>query len=407
MNKLQTVKLGSIADNFDNKRIPLSSAQRVGLEKVYPYYGAQGVIDQVDDYLFDGEYLLVAEDGENLKSQKQHICQIVTGKFWVNNHAHIIRAKPPHSTRYLNYLLNLLDLRPYITGSAQPKLTQENLQSIVLSLHAPAEQTRIAAVLSSLDAKIELNQRINVELEGLAKLLYDYWFVQYDFPMSAGQAEALGKPRLAGQPYRSSGGPMVYDPQLKREIPKGWRVGSLPDIATFTNGIACQKYPANGGDFLRVIKIREMGGGFTDESEKVTTDIPEKAVIRDGDVLFSWSASLEVMLWSGGTGALNQHIFKVTSETYPRSFYFFTLKNYLGHFKMMADLRKTTMGHITKEHLDQSRISIPPNEIASDFESKVAPLFQAIINNHQQNHELASLRDWLLPMLMNGQVRVG
>jgi type I restriction enzyme S subunit len=322
-----------------------------------------------------------------------------------------LRGGPNLDIRFLRYVIGSPEFTKHIqsitTGSLVPHISSRQIKDFVFRLPPLATQERIAAVLSALDAKIALNHQINTELEGMAKLLYDYWFVQYDFPLSAAQAAALGQPRLIGQPYRSSGGPMVFDPQLKREIPKGWEVGNLLDIATFTNGIACQKFPATSAEHLRVIKIKEMHSGFTETSEKVTTDVPEKVIVRDGDILFSWSASLEVMIWTGGTGALNQHIFKVTSENYPRSICYFTLKGYLQHFKMMADQRKTTMGHITREHLEQSRIAIPPKEIGNEFESITEPIFAQIINNHQQNQELTTLRDWLLPMLMNGQVRVG
>jgi type I restriction enzyme S subunit len=310
---------------------------------------------------------------------------------------------------YVYYFLKnqYLNLRSLSSG-VRKNLNSGDIKGFTINLpDTVAQQKTIAAVLSALDAKIELNHRINVELEGMAKLLYDYWFVQYDFPLSAAQAAALGQPRLTGQPYRSSGGTMVFDPQLKREIPEGWEVGNLLDIATFTNGIACQKFPATSDEHLWVIKIKEMHSGFTETSEKVTTEVPEKVIVRDGDILFSWSASLEVMIWTGGKGALNQHIFKVTSENYPRSICYFTLQGYLQHFKMMADQRKTTMGHITREHLEQSRIAIPPKGIGNEFEAVTQPIFAQIVNNHQQNQELTTLRDWLLPMLMNGQVRVG
>lgn len=113
-------------------------------------------------------------------------------------------------------------------------------------------------------------------------------------------------------------------------------------------------------NFLRVIKIKEMKEGFSENSEKAKTNHPKKVIINNGDILLSWSASLEVILWTKSEGALNQHIFNVTSEKYPKTFFFYQLKNYLYHLKMMAEARKTTMGHINKEHLEQSRIAIPP-----------------------------------------------
>lgn len=256
------------------------------------------------------------------------------------------------------------------------------------------QQKRIGDFFHLIEKKIDLNHQINAELEAMAKLIYDYWFVQFDFP------DANGKP------YKSSGGKMVYHEELKREIPEGWEVGSLLDIATYVNGLACQKHRPTDDNFLNVIKIKEMRDGFTEKTEKVKANIPEKVKVYDGDVLFSWSASLEVIIWSGGTGGLNQHIFKVTSEKYPKSYYYFELLNYLQHFKMIANLRKTTMGHITQSHLEQSRIVIPPLKKVIELDKVLSPLLKKLVSNNQQNQQLTSLRDWLLPMLMNGQVSV-
>lgn len=266
------------------------------------------------------------------------------------------------------------------------------------------QQIQIGDLLHQIYVKTELNNRINVELEGIAKLLYGYWFVQFDFPITAAQASAMNAPQLEGKPYRSSGGKMVYNENLKREIPAGWEDGSLLDVATFTNGIVCQKYPPDSNETLRVIKIKEMRNGFTSGSDIVTTNIPEAVKIQNGDILFSWSASLEVMIWAGGAGALNQHIFKVTSDSHPRSFSYFVLLDYLRHFRMMAELRKTTMGHITRDHLEQSRIPIPDSKVSVEFEEMVDPIIERMMKAHEENRQLTELRNWLLPMLMNGQV---
>ena len=255
-------------------------------------------------------------------------------------------------------------------------------------------QKKIGDFLYSLEKKKQTNNQINQELEAMAKTLYDYWFVQFDFPDQN------------GKPYKSSGGKMVYNPELKREIPEGWGVDSLWNIANFYNGLAMQKYrpDTNGDDYLPVIKIREMMNGFSKDTEKARLDIPTEAVVERGDILFSWSATLEVIIWGKEKGALNQHIFKVTSETYPKSFIYFELKSYLKVFKAIAELRKTTMGHITQDHLKQAKIVVPPIDFISKLDAKLQPIMlkQQIIEN--QNQELTQLRDWLLPMLMNGQV---
>lgn len=257
-------------------------------------------------------------------------------------------------------------------------------------------QKKIGDFLYSLEKKKQINNQINQELEAMAKTLYDYWFVQFDFPDQN------------GNPYKSSGGKMVYHPELKREIPEGWGVDSLWNIANFYNGLAMQKYrpDTNEDDYLPVIKIREMMNGFSKDTEKARLDIPTEAVVERGDILFSWSATLEVIIWGKEKGALNQHIFKVTSETYPKSFIYFELKSYLKVFKAIAELRKTTMGHITQDHLKQAKIVVPPIELISKLDSQLEPIMsqQQILEN--QNQELTQLRDWLLPMLMNGQVKV-
>lgn len=278
--------------------------------------------------------------------------------------------------------------------SGRQRANENTLKNFELPIPPLDKQKQIAKVLSDIDAKIDLNQKINTELEAMAKTIYDYWFVQFDFPDKN------------GKPYKSSGGKMIYNEELKREIPEGWEVKGLLDIADFTNGIACQKYRPDNNDYLPVIKIKEMRDGFTNKTEKVKKAIPEKVKIFNGDVLFSWSASLEVMLWAGGEGGLNQHIFKVTSNKYPRSYYFYEVLNYLKYFKKVAELRKTTMGHITREHLKDSLIAVPPIDLTYNLDKKLDSILEKIIINKEENQKLTTLRDWLLPMLMNGQVSV-
>lgn len=202
---------------------------------------------------------------------------------------------------------------------------------------------------------------------------------------------------------------MVWNEKLKREIPEEWYCGNLFEIAVFTNGLACQKYrPQEGEKPLPVIKIREMHDGITSETEEVTSNIPKSVKVYNGDVLFSWSASLEVMLWAYGLGGLNQHIFKVTSANeFPKSFYYFQLLNYVNVFKNMAEARKTTMGHITQDHLQQSTIAIPTDKsITYKFEEKASPILKQIVKLHGEILELIKQRNELLPLLMNGQITI-
>lgn len=172
-------KFSEITINYDSKRVPLSAKQRESRKGQYPYYGAQGIIDYIDDYIFDGKYLLIAEDGENLRSKKQKVAQLAVGRYWVNNHAHIVQTNEKCLLEYLYYLFNVTDISGYITGSAQPKLSQANLNAIEFELPPVHEQAKVVSILSALDDKIELNQKINENLERQAQMLFKFWFVDF------------------------------------------------------------------------------------------------------------------------------------------------------------------------------------------------------------------------------------
>lgn len=278
-------------------------------------------------------------------------------------------------------------------GSKMPRGDKEQIMRYELPVFSPQEQENIGNIVISITEKLRLNRAINHNLEAIAKQLYDYWFVQFDFP------------NTEGKPYKSSSGKMVWNEKLKREIPEEWHCGNLFEIATFTNGLACQKFrPKDDEVPLPVIKIREMHDGISSDTEEVSPNIPELVKVYNGDVLFSWSASLEVMLWACGLGGLNQHIFKVTSANdFPKSFYYFQLLNYVDVFKKMAEARKTTMGHITQDHLQQSTIAIPDNkDIVDKFEKRISPIFAQMVKLQEEIQQLSKQRDELLPLLMNG-----
>ena len=267
----------------------------------------------------------------------------------------VLRAKNGHSPNFLYAILLQDAFFDYVMqgtkGSKMPRGDKEQILRYEMPTFSCSEEN-IGRFFLKLDSKIHLNEQINQNLEAMAKQLYDYWFVQFDFP------------NKDGKPYKSSGGKMVWNDKLKREIPIDWHCGNLFEIAVFTNGLACQKFrPKDDEAPLPVIKIREMHDGISADTEEVTPNIPESVKVYNGDVLFSWSASLEVILWAYGLGGLNQHIFKVTSANdFPKSFYYFQLLDYVDIFKKMAEARKTTMGHITQDHLQQSTIAIPDNK---------------------------------------------
>lgn len=378
------IKLGDVIDFKNGKSIKKNNGN-------IPIYGGNGILGYTDKSNFS-HTIVVGRVGAYCGSihVEENLC-------WVSDNAIAGIPKEGQDLTYLYYVLKSLNLNSKQIGSSQPLITQSMLKDMVVDVEIDNEkQKRIAKSILIIDQKIQINNQINQELEAMAKTLYDYWFVQFDFPDQN------------GKPYKSSGGKMVYNPELKREIPEGWGVETLWNIANFYNGLAMQKYrpDTNEDDYLPVIKIREMMNGFSKDTEKARLDIPTEAVVERGDILFSWSATLEVIIWGKERGALNQHIFKVTSDTYPKSFIYFELKSYLKVFKAIAELRKTTMGHITQDHLKQAKIVVPPIEIISKLDAKLQPIMlkQQILEN--QNQELTQLRDWLLPMLMNGQVKV-
>ena len=310
----------------------------------------------------------------------------------------VLRAKNNLESKFLYALLmqdSFFDYEMKATkGSKMPRGDKSHIINFpCLDLN---NKTEIGKLLSSLDDKIALNNRINAKLEQMAKRLYEHWFVQFDFP------------NTDGNPYKSSGGKMVWNEILKREIPDGWEVGNLYDIAEYVNGLACQNYrPKESEKSLPVIKIREMNEGITADTEKVSASIPGKYRIYAGDILFSWSASLEIKIWTGETGGLNQHIFKLIPKGYfSKGYVYQQLSAYLVNFQKMAESRKTTMGHITSDHIKQSRILIPPKEIISAFTKKTLSIFNYQLSIEKETQKLTALRDRVLPLLMNGQVEV-
>ena len=313
-----------------------------------------------------------------------------------------LRILRPKEKKYAEFLSATLSGKFYLNyiqtvakGTSINNISQTHLKELRFPVPSDTELKKISKLYSSLSKRINLNRSIIQNLESLSKQLYDYWFVQFDFPDKN------------GRPYKSSGNEMVYNEELHREIPSGWKKATLLDLACFTNGLACQNYrPKEGEGQLPVIKIKEMHEGYTADTEAVTINIPEDIKIHNGDILFSWSASLEVMQWAFGEGGLNQHIFKVTGNNgYPKSFYYFQLLDYVSIFRKIAEARKTTMGHITQDHLKQSKVAVPKDKaVLMKFESVVKPIMDKQVQLAEEISSLKQLRDFLLPLLMTGQV---
>lgn len=295
------------------------------------------------------------------------------------------------------------------TGSVQVNIAKRSIiENVDLLLPPICEQRAIAHILGTLDDKIELNRKQNETLEAMARALFKAWFVDFEPVRAKQEGRWLRGQSLPGLPAH------LYDlfPERLVEselgvVPDGWELRSLDSIAHYLNGLALQKFPPESEDeFLPVIKIAQLRAGHTNGADRASARLKPEYVVSDGDVLFSWSGSLEVEVWNGGRGALNQHLFKVTSDTVPKWFYFFATRHHLQSFRAIAAGKATTMGHIQRKHLTDARVAVASPASMQAFDMAIAPLFDRLVSNAQQSRSLAHLRDTLLPKLISGELRV-
>ena len=271
------------------------------------------------------------------------------------------------------------------SGAAQQNLNVGVISNFRINLPTLSEQKAIAATLSVLDDMIELNNQINKTLEEMAQAIFKSWFVDFE-PFKDGEFEEseLGL------------------------IPKGWRVAALDEIADYLNGLAMQKYPPSKNERgLPVLKIKELRQGFTDGNSDICSEsIDNSYIINDGDIIFSWSGSLLVDIWCGGRCGLNQHLFKVTSASYNKWFYYMWTRYHLERFIAIAKDKATTMGHIQRKHLSEAKVLIPEPNTLAFMDSVMQPIIDLVIANKVENKTLSTIRDTLLPKLMSGEIRV-
>jgi len=299
------------------------------------------------------------------------------------------------SPAYLSWILR------HAQGATMPSLNQEILKLIPLPLPPLPIQHAIARILGSLDDKIELNRQMNETLEAMARTIFKSWFVDFDPVRAKAEGGDTGLPADIAALF-----PEVFDEIDGREVPKGWGVKPLDQIAIFLNGLALQNYPPDGEDYLPVIKISQLRKGDTEGSDKASVGISSEYIIDDGDILFSWSGSLEVVIWCGGKGALNQHLFKITSDRYPKWFYYLWTLHHLPDFQLIAEGKATTMGHIQRHHLSDAMVLVPSEKQMQAMNKTLEPLINEIISNKVESRTLAQMRDALLPKLMSGEIRI-
>jgi len=331
------------------------------------------------------------------------------GTTWLHNQrVGLISIKPDASINqgFVHYLMRSPEYRHWVvstaSGSTVKHTSPGRICEFEFSLPPIKYQHFVAEMLGALDDRITLLRETNTTLEAIAQALFKSWFVDYDPVHSKMQGRA---PEGMDQATAALFPDSFEEPELGA-VPKGWQVKSLDAVASFLNGLALQKFPPTGDNDLPVIKIAQLRKGDTVGSDLASRSIKPEYVIQNGDVLFSWSGSLEVEIWCGGEGALNQHLFKVTSDVFPKWFYFLWTRHHLEHFRQVAASKATTMGHIQRTHLTGAKVVVPSDGVLNAADSVLEPIMQRVIENSLQAYNLAALRDTLLPRLISGQLRL-
>ena len=321
-----------------------------------------------------------------------------------------VLLRPDPQTVDARFLLFALQ-SPYIqfqigwnegTGSTVSNLRIPVLEALKIPIPSISLQIEISTILGAIDDRITLLRETNATLEVIAQALFKSWFVDFD-PVRAKMEGRIpdGMDEDTARLF-----PDALEESELGLVPRGWRVKPLDTIASFLNGLALQKFPPTGQDDLPVIKIAQLRRGDSVGADQAARSIKPEYIIKNGDVLFSWSGSLEVEIWCGGEGALNQHLFKVTSEDFPKWFYFFWTRHHLPDFRQTAASKATTMGHIQRGHLTAAKVCIPTAAVLDAATSVLGPIVEMLIDNNLQAQTLAILRDTLLPRLISGQLRL-
>ena len=364
---METYKLSDLCEILDSKRKPLSALQRAKKQGIYPYYGAQGIIDHLDEYLLDGEYLLVAEDGANLETRNQPIANIANGKIWVNNHAHVLGNNGKCPLNLLGFILNNMNISPYVTGCAQPKLNQENLRNIEIEL--PSHIDRIASILSSLDRKIELNNKINADLEEMAQAIFKNWFVDFE-------------------PFKNG---KFVDSELGM-IPEGWKVGLLGELCNFKRGKnLLTKNAIDEG-------VPVVAGGLEPSCyhNVANTGAPVITVSGSG-ANAGFMRMYHVPVWASDCSFID-----ISCENFYFVYCFLKVNSKLLKHAQTGAVQP----HVKPSDIHDFELVIPDKKSIYDFQDKVKPFFDKIASIQKENSRLSLLRDTLLPRLMSGELEV-
>ena len=370
-------------ENMVDSRVDLSSIS----------YITESDAQRLSKYLVEGGDIVYSRRGD--VTQKALIRDDETGYF-CGTGCLLLRPGSKIDSEFLAYYLSTNTMKEWIkqqaVGATMPNLNTGILARIPFKAPDKIEQIKLSKVISSIDKKIELNNKTNTELEAMAKLIYDYWFVQFDFPDEN------------GKPYKSSGGKMVYNEELKREIPDGWEVKELSDIANITMGQSPSGSSYNDSGEGAIFFQGSTDFGYRFPSVRQYTTEPNR-LAKKGDILLSVRAPVGTLNIADNDCCIGRGLAGLNSKDNTDSFLFYVML----YFKQIFDRRNslgTTFGSITKDDLFSLKLVYPSSNILLNYDNKVSDFTVKILNNHQQNKELIRLKDWLLPMLMNGQATI-
>jgi type I restriction enzyme S subunit len=353
----------------------------------------------VNGYLFDGEYLLIAEDGENLRTRSTPVAFLARGKFWVNNHAHIVRANGEADTRFLLYAFSAADISGYLTGSTMPKLTQGNMNRIPLLTPPIPEQRAIAHILGTLDDKIELNRRMNETLEAMARAIFKSWFVDFDPVRAKAEGRDPGLPKAIADLF-----PNRFEDSELGEIPVAWRVGTLDEEFAVTMGQSPPGETYNEtGEGLAFYQGR-VDFGVRFPKRRVYCAAPTR-IAEQGDTLVTVRAPVGDINMAAERCCIGRGVASVRHRRGPRSYTYYTmlsLKDELERFEAEG----TVFGSISKNDFHKLACVVPPSDVVSTFECVVGPSDDKTEVLSQESDTLAALRDTLLPKLISGELRI-
>ena len=319
----------------------------------------------------------------------------------------VVRPKPGMDRNFVFYWMASEEFVSSSTfaseGGRMPRAKWDWVSRFRLPYLPLKQQQVIGKTLRILDEKIETNKQLSKTLEDIAQTIFKSWFIDFD-PVKAKMAgeKPVGMDDATAALFPDS----MEDSELGL-MPVGWVIQSLDDIADYLNGLAMQKFPVTDASrTLPVIKIAQLRAGNTQVADIASGLLDAKYIISDGDILFSWSGTLEVEIWSGGPGALNQHLFKVSGKSQPAWFAYFGTRYFLESFRQIASGKATTMGHIQRAHLSEAQLPIPPDLIVEKLAEIISPLMALSLSAKVQNKSLVSIRDSLLPRLISGELQI-